>query len=153
MLAALASLLPSNTAHAIRHAFDCMEVCEREIKRARLTKERGSEVFRNACPTNPLRGKSTDLYRAHVRELIARAKRGADLRPATDAELLALFCDTSLTAPLHRNAQAAAELLWSRVFPTGQMLPDGATPESWPNGARDEIEKARKKFGLNQRSL
>lgn len=134
---------------AIRYTFDCMEVAERELARARLTKKQGQNAFRLVTPTNPLINKSIELYRAHAAELIQRVKKGHDTRPATDAELLAVFLDTSLKAPLHRNACAAVDILFARVFPKGQI--EFGTPETWPGGAREEIEKARRKFRQEER--
>lgn len=137
----------------IRFTFDCMEMAEREIKRAFRSKGSKAEraAFRLLMPTEPLIGKTIDLYTCHARELIQRLKRGEDTRPATDAELLALFCDTSLKAPLHRNAQAATEILWARCFPNAEIEGLNVDSETWPGGAREEIEKARRKARREER--
>lgn len=134
--------------------FKCMEIGEEEIKRAKLTKAQGSAAFKALCPSSPLRGKSLELYRAHAREICARIKKGSKLEPATNAELLAVFSDTSLVAPFHNTAHAAMEILFQSCFPTGSIQTGRhAVPhEQWPGAAREEIEKARKKFSQERGS-
>lgn len=145
----LTSLMPSHASTAVRYTFDAMEVAETEIKRARLGSKAGRAAFRLLTPTTPLIGKSIDLYTCHAREILHRVKKGLDTRPGTDAELLALFLDTSLKAPLHRNAQAATELLWERCFPKGNI--ELTEVETWPGGAREVIEAARRKARQEER--
>lgn len=136
--------LPGAHSILIQVTFECMETAEREIRRARLTKAQGARVFRAVLPSSFLLDKSQDLYAAHVRELCARVKSGAKLAPGTDAECLAAILDTSLIAPLERNACAAADVLFVSVFPDKE-LPDHAPGESWAGAAADVISALRKK--------
>jgi hypothetical protein len=53
------------------------------------------------------------VYRTHCRELLDRVAAGADTRPATDAEKLAVLSAASQTAPLN----GGAETLYARRFP------------------------------------
>lgn len=131
-----------------RFVFVCMELAEKEIKKAKLTKAQGSKAFKALCPSGPLRGKTLELYRMHAREICQRIKRNQKLEPATDAELLAVFSDTSLIAPFHNTASAAMEILFQSCFPAGSIQTgrDSVPHEQWPGAAREEIEKARKKF-------
>lgn len=133
--------------------FEAMEIAEVEIARGGLTKVEGSRVFGVACPNPPIRGKSLELYRAHVKELIARVKVGADLRPATDAELLAVFSDTSLIAPMGQNGAAAFEALWARVFPKAKIEGQSAGREQWAGAVAEVIETARRKYTVAERGV
>lgn len=124
MPADLSSFFPGATGNRIANTFRMMGVCEDEIARARLPKPAGSLVFKYACPSPVLRDHGGEqLYRAHVRELIARAKdepKGEDVRcmlRGTLAECLASLMLASLKAPLTRAGQAAAEWLFLQCFP------------------------------------
>jgi len=130
--------------NSIGGIFACMEVGEEEIQKARLTKAQGSRAFRALCPSDALRGKSLDLYRLHAREIIERIKTSEKLEPATDAELLAIFSDTSLVAPMNRTGQACFEHLFYKLFP-GKVAGEAA-PGPWPHAVNEQLTAARKKF-------
>jgi hypothetical protein len=79
-------LIEPKTANFLQPLFDCMRVAEEEIAAAikKDNKHRGAidETFKHAFVTQPLRLKrSLTLYRAHVRELVARMVAGEDVRP------------------------------------------------------------------------
>ncbi|ACU77797.1 hypothetical protein Caci_8984 [Catenulispora acidiphila DSM 44928] len=57
------------------------------------------------------------LYRTHCRELLDRVAAGADTRPATDAEKLAVLSAASQTAPLNGGAETLYLRLGNRRFP------------------------------------
>ena len=61
-----------------------------------------------------------ELYRGHVRELLARVEAGQDTRPGTKAEVLAYLSMASLKAPLNSTGEALMASLWSELFP-GQL--------------------------------
>ena len=71
-----------NITDSLGLVFDCMEVAEGEIdaakRRARNEDERNAihGSFRYMLPTEALRGKHMDLYRAHACELIERVRIG-----------------------------------------------------------------------------
>lgn len=132
---------------AIRHAFDCMDVAEELLAGRDLP-----GLFLHLCPTDPIVGKATWLYRAHAEELITRAGRGEDLRPGTDAECLAALMDVATKAPLRQDAAAAVDLLWDRLDPPGH--PPGGTPsESYPGAAEEVIAETRRKVRVEKRRL
>lgn len=100
-----------------------------EIASEELTREfpKGGEplgLFMALRPPPLLKEATEALYRAHARELCARAKAhkyGAGkgyLMPATEAEALAGLLATSLRAPLTSTGQEIAEWLFVRLFST-----------------------------------
>lgn len=92
----------------IRVAFRAMAIADESIRG-----RKGLDwLFPLLRPTAPLLDRIETLYRPHCVELVARAVRGVDLRPATDAELLGLLADSSLRIP----PDAAAQVLYSRLF-------------------------------------
>ncbi len=57
------------------------------------------------------------VYRIHCRELLDRVAAGADTRPATDAEKLAVLSAASQAAPLNGGAETLYLRLGTRHFP------------------------------------
>lgn len=113
--------------------FKVMELAEDEIRAAKEKHPDEAEaidrVFKIACPSDPLRGKTDALYIAHVRELIERARTGARYQPGTKAEVLATILDMSQKAPLTEAAQLCAELLWLEIMPHAPIL--DSNPATW----------------------
>ncbi len=127
----------------VRDAFDCMGVAEEEMAAAKAD----GTLFAALVPTAPLLGKSLDLYRAHARELVQRAAAGAELEPATEAELLSVMLETALTAPLKREGQALAEHLFARVFPAGAAGVVGEVErEKWPGQVAEDLAALRRRY-------
>jgi hypothetical protein len=84
------------------------------------------------------------VYRAHCRELLDRVAVGADTRPATDAEKLAVLSAASQTAPLNGGAETLYLRLGTRRFPdifdgTGEVL-DIQAYETVHGSRADEYE-------------
>ena len=125
-----------------------IDVAEAELKRARLPKLKEGIAFRALTPTELLRGKSLEVYRAHAHELIERVRKGRPLELATDSELLCVMLATAGHAPLNRTGQLIAEHLFERVFPkqAKELLADGREREPWTNQLEDELRTARKKY-------
>lgn len=146
-------LCPSN----VWNLFELMRICEDEIAKyiknsPLLTKELNA-VFGVACPTPGLRGKSEELYRHHVLELISRAYDGnqADMRPGTKAEVLAALSDGSLIAPPGQQWSALMEELCAEM---GFAPPDGEpTKPPWPTASADLLFEARRKLAVPERIL
>ena len=136
--------LINNLTGTISGVFACMEVAEEEIQKARLSKAQSSRAFRALCPGDALRGKSLEIYRLHAREIIERIRASEKLEPATDAELLAIFSDTSLVAPMNRTGQACFEHLFYKLFP-GKVAGEAARGP-WPHAVNEQLTAARKKF-------
>jgi hypothetical protein len=57
------------------------------------------------------------VYRGHVQELLTRVADGADLRPATAAEICLALVETSLRAPMHGPAAGVYFRMWLAAFP------------------------------------
>ena len=142
----LMGLLGFKQGGIVSRTFACMGIAEEEIAKAEATDPAHAEtihdVFQFCCPTAVLRDAPDNCYRVHVRQLCERAAKGEDMRPATDGELLACLCLTSLDAPMDR----AHSLLYYRLakanldFEEPEWAGDGLWQESWP-GECDEVEK------------
>lgn len=154
-LNALLDLLSGSGASVIRSTFAAIDIAEEELKAAKLPKADDRALFSALIPTELLRGKSAELYRAHVRELIGRTRKRQSLEEATDAELLCVMLWTAGSAPLTRAGQLIAEHLFERVFPdkAKELLADGRERQSWPRQLEDELRVARKKYAQTHRAL
>ncbi len=146
-------VLPEGDAgRRVARAFDLMRVAEEEIAAAKLACPRKRKtlhgLFKAMYPGELLRYPER-LYRSHCRELIRRAKRGEDLRPGTDAELLVMFCETSLRAPLSSEFTHAYETVFRRVFPEA---PDHGFVgrEGWEGRTREIIDDARRRLARDR---
>lgn len=159
----LADLLPE--LGAIESVFRCMEIAEEEIAAAR-----GGRT--EADPDDPLWRSFTLLrttheqmstefvYRAHCRELLERVRRGADTRPATDAEMALALMDVSLVTPMTGAATGLQFRVFKRRFPAqyASLFADGSANaddyEKLYGPAIDEHETfTRKKLAQDWRKL
>lgn len=147
----MAELLPGSNLGRVMGTFERMGVAEEEIARVKLDKAQQSRAFAALCPSDPLLGKALDLYRAHAVEIVQRVRDGRDLRPATDAELLAVFSDTSLKAPPHATAIAAMEELFARCFPAKKLGGRKQGRELYKGAINETITQARRKFAVHNR--
>jgi hypothetical protein len=105
----------------IDSALDRCFWAEEEIEAAQLRhgeRDRGPlwRSFRLLRPTHD-RSWPELVYRIHCRELLDRIAAGADTRPATDAEKIAVLSGASQTAPLNGGAETLYLRLGSRRFP------------------------------------
>jgi hypothetical protein len=66
------------------------------------------------------------VYRGHARELLQRAAAGADLRPATAAEICLALVQTSLQAPMHGPAAGLYLRMWLAAFPDHPLTAEHA---------------------------
>jgi hypothetical protein len=66
------------------------------------------------------------VYRGHVLELLERAAAGADLRPATAAEICLALVQTSLQAPMHGPAAGLYLRMWLAAFPDNPLTAEHA---------------------------
>jgi len=102
--------------------FELMGWAEDEITKAQ---ERHGETGKGPLWNSFLILKVTDqpymwseiIYRAHCRELLDRVAAGQDIRPATDAEMIAAMRESSLTAPLSSAAATLYFRIAARSFP------------------------------------
>ena len=146
-------LCPSN----VWNLFELMRICEEEIVLSiaqwPMMKEQINAVFGVACPQPGLRGKSEELYRHHVRELLDRAANNLnpDMRPGTKAEVLAELSDGSLIAPPGQQWSALMEELCAEM---GFAPPDGEpTKPPWPTASAEMLHEARRKLAVPDRIL
>lgn len=108
-------------------------------------------LFPLLCPPVSLRDMDLAVYRSHAEELIARARRKEDLRPATDAEVLSALSATSLTAPLNANGSALMDRLFRRIF--GRAVAGEPAREMHPGAADDLLHEVRRHNADPERRL
>lgn len=153
----LAALFPEGDVVArVARAFELMGVAEEELlaeeKKSRrvraVLRKRG--VFKALYP-GELVAYPDPVYRSHCREIIARAKRGEDLRPGTDAELLVMFCRSSLKAPLASEFVLAYETVFDRVYPGNEITGGGRLGrDAWRGRAEEIVEEARRRLARDR---
>jgi hypothetical protein len=137
--------------------FKLMGMAEEEIayaiKMDPLNEIKIHDSFCLLCPRMVLfGGRHPDLYRHHVRELIARHVAGEDTRPGTKAEVLATLSKTSLMANLIPSAHLLMQNLMAEIFPSYEQ-PDGWEPqEEIPGSVDDALEKCRRQCFEPQRT-
>lgn len=78
--------------------------------------DRIQRSFGALAPTHTMTQLVDDVYRAHARELIGRAHRDEDPKPATEAEIMIAMMRGSLIAPLDTLHSALYERCFFRVF-------------------------------------
>lgn len=138
--------------------FKLMGVSEEEIDAAIKDypeyREKIHDSFCLCCPRMELFAtRSPELYRHHVRELIARHLAGEDTRPGTKAEILAALSETSFASTLIESAHLLMERLTKEVFPEYEQ-PDGWEPqEPWPQALEDTLAKCRLQLIDDQRTV
>lgn len=125
--------------------FDLMEIAEDEIAAGKLRYPNATDVVHDAfqylCPTAMISQHAANetLYRAHCRQIIDWLAEGQDVNQATDAELLVIFAETSLSSPLNPEGTLLYGELFKSVF--GE-----ATAEKYGIPAQD-MELMRKHHG------
>jgi hypothetical protein len=83
--------------------------------------------FRILLPRDIGPGMGTEfVYRGHVQELLERVAAGADLRPATAAEVCLALVETSLRAPMHGTAAGLYFRMWLAGFPDNPLTAEHA---------------------------
>jgi hypothetical protein len=144
---------------------DLMDWAEDEIEKAQ---QRHSEcadalyhAFRLLTPSPILQQASPAefVYRSHYRELLERVASGQDTRPATDAEIACLCCESSLVASLNTAAVGLYMRVWNRAFP-GHRSPfkeavdDAGHYEAIAGSRIDDVEaETRRKLTDQGRTL
>lgn len=104
--------------------FRQMELAEEEISKAQARHGEtgmGGPLWRSFLLLQPqhsnTRMRSETLYRSHCHELLERVVKGADTRPATDAEIIAFLAECSLAVPLTSSAACLYFRLADRSIP------------------------------------
>ena len=111
-------LFPPSLSETFGKVFDCIGIAEEEITAAMEAttdlelKERFNASFKHLLPTEPLSSVSTEVYRSHAREILDRVEKEEDVRPGTNAEVLAVLVEASQRSPLNQTGF----LLYCRLF-------------------------------------
>lgn len=108
-------------------------------------------AFRLMFPTEPIRGLSEAVIRAHMVELLRRIRKGTDTRPATNAEILGALSRASLKAPLDRTGTGLALYLAEKVI--GYDDEGSTIEEAYPGEYKERLAVIRKKFSVPDRVL
>lgn len=126
----LGELFPEgDDASRVRRAFRAMEIAEEEIAAAKLATPRKRKSLHGAFRamySRELLLYPDAVYRAHVREILARVRLGADLSPGTDAEVLVAMSAVSLAGPPGAGFAAAMSKVFFSVFPDAKLEAAGA---------------------------
>ncbi len=137
------------------HAFECMSIAGEELEASGLDPvgpnrhPHGAELWAMLAPSDIFEHCDLRVFRAHVRELLERARTGAPLDVGTKAEVLLGLVETSLVAPLSPTGVTIHHWLFRDIFGAevhDKILEGSSQPaEPWA-GRRDEMfaECARK---------
>lgn len=98
------------------------------------------------------------VFRGHARELLERVVVGADLRPATAAEVCLTLAQVSQVVPMHGAAAGLYFRMWLAAFPDNPTSDDQAENQSYYEhlygSQMDELEAmVRRKVGDPYRQL
>lgn len=109
--------------------FLAMDWADEEIAKAARRHPGSADVLYHAfsvlTPRHVGPGMDTEfVYRGHVRELLDRVAAGADLRPATAAEICLAFSEISQVAPMHGAGAGLYFRMWLAAFPGHPAAPD-----------------------------
>lgn len=128
--------------------FDFIEVADTLLNEAGIKKGGMNGLFPGVFLKYPI-----DVYRHHARELVDRmvvardAKRDPDLELGTRAEVLLACMNSSLNAPLTREATAVYETLFSEILPAEwAKLGMDRTPGRWPTQIEEDIEAEQRRL-------
>ncbi|MBG0568803.1 hypothetical protein [Actinoplanes aureus] len=112
-----------------RH-FQAMELAEEEITKAVRTYPHAEahiqKSFTLLRPADLDLLRSTDVYRAHCRELLHRVATGADTRPGTAAECCLALAEISRRVPLNTSAAGLYARMWKQAGLPQAPLADAA---------------------------
>ena len=152
----LGKLAGKDFVNTLARVFRCQAIAEEEITAAKKRNKKANfdGHFMALKPPASFIGKSDDLYRHHVRELLERVAKVASrnpLSPATKAEVLAKLMDESLIAPPSSQYVALAPALFREVFPNSGIdlgVDDG---QPWPTSNEELLADLRKRLRVEDR--
>lgn len=151
---AMLGLMPKGLANVIDTCFSDMEIAEQEIAKAQKRHPPKADViwqsFKYLMPSELLSPKTETLYRAHCREILDRVAEGQPIQPATYAELVCLFCATSLAAPLNQDGSAAYWHVFKTIFPNALDDVEYAPRESYPGRTLELIGEMQRKHQIKR---
>jgi hypothetical protein len=144
----------------IGRAFRQIAWAEEEIEAAQGLRPNDADVFYHAfallLPTR--KNMSTEfVYRSHCRELLRRAGRGEDTRPATWAEIVCACAEASMLAPLTDTGFGTYARAWNEAhFPMPfPDMDDTLKHVEGLHGAQidDMLAELRRKLTVQDRTL
>lgn len=157
MTAAMNDILGGDLGSELAGIFERMEWAEDEIARAMRANPARADVlwhsFRVMTPQHELM--STEIvYRAHVREQIARVIAGQDTRPGTAAEACCVLSDASQVAPLTETAAGLYARMWAAAGLPGEQWALRTEHYEALHGSRiDQLEReTRRKMTVKDRT-
>lgn len=111
--------------------FAAMDWADEEIaaagRRHRAQADLLHHAFSVLMPRDIGPGMTTEfVYRGHARELLERVAVGADLRPATAAEICLTLAHVSQQAPMHAAGAGLYFRMWLVAFPEHPVTADQA---------------------------
>lgn len=115
----------------LQPVFAAMDWADEEITAASRRHPGQADLLYHAftvlTPRNLGPGMSTEfVYRGHVQELLDRIATGADLRPATAAEICLALSQISQLAPMHSAGVGLYLRMWLQAFPDHPVTADQA---------------------------
>jgi hypothetical protein len=142
----------------IKSIFDCMETAEQEIADAQRRYPKQSDklwnTFHLLTPSELLRPRNTFIYSYHAYEILERIANGQEdkIGQPTDAELLCLFSQASLRAPLNQlGTRCYYELFCDFYADELDRFWDYEPREDWPGQAKQMIQMLKEKPSLQQK--
>lgn len=130
--------------------FDYIEVADTLLNKAGIKKGGMNGLFPGVFLNYPI-----EIYRHHAAELVARMveardakpKREPDLELGTRAEVLIACMNSSLRAPLTREATAVYEALFSEILPAEwARLGFERSPGRWPAQIEEDIAAEQRRL-------
>jgi len=113
-------LLPHALASRLQNFFDLVAIAEEEIAAAiqRYPQQAVAlwDQFKMLSPSAALSRLTSQVYRAHCRELLERVAAGEDTRPATLAEILVTVSDESLAYAFNALGVGVYAHCWRAVW-------------------------------------
>jgi len=119
----------------LQSLFTAMDWADEEIAAASRRHPGQADLLYHAFPVLTPRhvgpGMGTEfVYRGHVRELLDRLATGADLRPATAAEICLALSDVSMVVSMHGAGAGLYFRMWLAAFPGHPVTADQADHQS-----------------------
>jgi hypothetical protein len=132
----------------ISNIFDCMEVAEKEIFRAKTRYPEKADTLENSfmymVPPVGYQRFGMDLYKAHVLELLEHVASGENVANPTKSEILMMLSSLSEKAPLQTDACKLYYDLFTELFPKYEWTgidPRAMMPNETFKGAADELRQ------------
>jgi hypothetical protein len=141
---------------AISRCFECMGVAEDEIQRALKEAEANLAPLKirrriwgvfKVCAPGDLLLLADEVYRHHVREMIARAVARCDARLGTKAEVLRAISVMTLQSRLDRTVEALALTIVEEIFPGRGLAQDAR--EAYVEQGKMVSEQTQARIGPN----